>query len=317
MKEKLNACLRPSRKWTDQFVVAAVLMVALNLVGGILFDLIYRLIPIEKLFRLLTSSDGVVEHLYFYFAFFGIWIVFFLVCAAFKRNRPILRQLLPNNNGNNLRGVLAGLLLGFGTNGFCVLLSVGLGDIHLSFHEFNPLLFFTFLFVVLIQSGAEEILDRVYLYQKLRRRYRHPAVAIVGNALIFGVLHLLNPGVSALPVIELVLTGVVFSLLVYYYDSPWAAIMFHTAWNFTQSIVFGLPNSGNVSAYSLFKLEAASARNGLFYTVDFGVEGSIGSTAILTLLMVVLILINRGKPERNDAWGENVPCEAPESADAV
>lgn len=305
MKEKLNAIVRPSRKWTDQFVIASLLMWAMFIAGDIVTQLICRVVPIERLFSLIASSDGAAQFLYDYFSFFGIWIVFFLMCAPFKGNRPILRQLLPNKNGNNHKGVLTGLLLGFGTNGFCVLMSVIMGDIHLSFHEFNPILFFTFLFVVLIQSGAEELTDRVYLYQKLRRRYRHPAVAIVGNGAMFAVLHLLNPGVSVLPVIELLMTGVLFSLLVYYYDGVWAAIVFHTAWNFTQSIVFGLPNSGLVSEYSLFRLEAASARNGLFYTVDFGVEGSIGSTAIHTLLVMILILINRSKPEKNDVWAEN------------
>ena len=300
MKKKPSKFLRPSGKWTDQFIIASVLASLMLIVGGVLADLI----PIKPLFRLTGASDGVVQFLYSYFSFFGIWIMFFLICALFKGNRPILRQLPPNKNGNNLKGALAGLLLGFGTNGFCILMSVLLGDIHITFHEFNPVLFFAFLFVVMIQSGAEEIECRAYLYQKLRRRYRHPAVAIVGNAVLFSALHLLNPGVSIMPVIEIVVIGVVFSLLVYYYDSLWSAIVFHTAWNFTQNIVFGLPNSGIVSEYSLFKLEAASARDGLFYTVNFGVEGSIGSTVILVLLMVVLIVINRGKPEKNDIWEE-------------
>ncbi len=31
----------------------------------------------------------------------------------------------------------------------------------------------------------------------------------------------------------------------------------HMAWNYTQNIIFGLPNSGIVSGFSLFKLDAA------------------------------------------------------------
>lgn len=229
---------------------------------------------------MITDSENAIWFMIEYFYFYGIWILFFVICAIFKSNRPILKQLGPNKNGNNLKGALAGVLLGFGANGFCILMSVILGDIKLYFNEFNPAIFITFIIVILIQSGGEEIAERVYLYQKLRRRHKNPIVAIVGNAVVFAGLHLFNPGITALSILAITVTGVLFSLIVYYYDSVWAAIMYHTAWNFTQSIAFGLPNSGIVSEYSLFKLEAASATNGPFYDVAFGVEGSIGSLLI-------------------------------------
>ena len=85
----------------------------------------------------------------------------------------------------------------------------------------------------MIQSGAEEIVDRCYLYQKLRRRYRWPVIAIAVNALIFMALHMGNPGVTKLGLLQVFLFGVLASLLVYYWDSLWAAIWTHTAWNFS------------------------------------------------------------------------------------
>ena len=78
--------------------------------------------------------------------------------------------------------------------------------------------------------------------------------------------------------------------------------MMHTGWNFTQSILFGLPNSGTVSSYSLFKLEAASARSGLFYNVNFGVEGSIGAVVVIGILLAVVLRRNLGKGEKRDLW---------------
>ena len=113
-----------------------------------------------------------------------------------------------------------------------------------------------------------------------------------------------NPGFTAIAGSQIFLVGFVFSLLVYYYDSIWAAFWFHTAWNYTQNIVFGLPNSGIVSEYSIFKLEAASARNGLFYNVNFGVEGSIGSSLVLAVVIIIILVINRKKPEKKDYWEE-------------
>ena len=85
--------------------------------------------------------------------------------------------------------------------------------------------------------------------------------------------------------------GIIFSLIVYYYNSLWAAMCFHTLWNYTQNIIFGLPNSGAVSEYSIFKLEAASATSGFFYDVGFGVEGSIGSTLVLAVVLAAILFI--------------------------
>lgn len=310
MKEKIKSWTRPTGKWSDMLLIAAFLSVVLMYAGDFLAYFIYYSVPIEEVFALITDSENVIYFMCEYFLFFGNWIVFILVFWVFKNNRPMLKQLAPNKDGNNLKGALIGLLLGSGSNGLCILISAITGDIKLYYNEFNPAIFFTFVFVVLVQSGAEEITDRIYLYQKLRRRYKNPIVAIVGNAAVFAALHLFNPGITAISVLDIVASGVLFTLFVYYYDSVWAAIMYHAAWNFTQNIAFGLPNSGLVSEYSLFKLEAASATNGLFYNVDFGVEGSVGAVLVECSLLIVIIVLNRGKSEKNDIWAES---EKPDS----
>ncbi len=311
MKEKckkfINSHTRPTKKWTDIYVIAALLTAGIVIGGQYLMYYLTYLIPFGKVFGFVSKSESVLEFLFMYVAFLGSWIIVVPLCAIFKSNRPMLRQLAPNKNGNNLKGIMAGLLLGFGANGVCILFSALMGDIHLSFNEFNPALFFVFLLFVAVQSGAEEMLMRVYFYQKLRRRYKKPVVAIVGNTLLFAAMHLFNDGVTALSVLNIITVGVLFSLLIYYYDSPWAAIMMHTAWNFTQNIVFGLPNSGVVSEYSLFKLDAASAENGFFYNVGFGVEGSVGALLVLALIIAVIVFVNRGNPEKNDVWS-HVPA---------
>ena len=141
-------------------------------------------------------------------------------------------------------------------------------------------------------------------------------MAIVINSLVFMSMHLPNPGVTALGLTQVFIVGIIFSLFVYYYNGLWIAAAFHAAWNFTQSIFFGLPNSGIVSAYSVFRLDAASATNGFFYNVNFGVEGSVGAVLILIAVGVAVFLINRGKEERTDIW-ENTDREAIEKAAAA
>ena len=274
--------------------------------------LVNRLLPVQELgMRLLGDEDGVVFLLQ-YFDFIGIWILFMLVIAVFKGNWPMWKAYFYNGHGNNFKAVLAGILLGFGTNGFCILMSVIMGDIKLSFNEFRPLVFLIFLLCVWIQSGAEEIVDRCYLYQKLRRRYRWPVIAVLGNSLVFMALHMSNPGVTAWGLGQVFLIGVLFSLIIYYWDSLWTVIWAHTAWNFSQSIVFGLPNSGIVSKYSVFKLEAASARDGLFYSTSFGVEGSKGANAIIGGLIVIVLLYGliTKRGEKADHWEEMEALDA-------
>lgn len=304
---------RPSGKITDFMIFSVILTLLMLIVGELLSGIVGARLGVEHHLAAVFGDKDVGFFLNLYLSFWGIWIVFFIIISVFKNNRPMWKCLSLRKGVDTFPVLLAGLLLGFGSNGFCILMSCILGDIKLSFYRFDPVLLISFILVVLVQSGAEEVLTRCYMYQKLRRRYRHPAVAIVGNALFFMALHLFNPGISVRAILDLVLTGIIFSLIVYYYGSLWCAILFHLSWNFTQSIAFGLPNSGLVSKYSLFKLEAASARDGLFYTVNFGVEGSYGSIAILAVIAVVILFINRGRGEKADIW-EQMEIDSAEAA---
>ena len=300
--------LRACASWTDIFVIAAMLSVLMMIFGELLTLILDRwVIHAPQIGMNLLGDGDSVEFLLQYFDFYGIWIAFMLVILLFKSNWPMWKAFLYNGHGNNLKAIPAGILLGFGMNGFCILMSVIMGDIKLSFSGFDPKLFFIFLFCVLIQSGAEEIIDRCYLYQKLRRRYRWPAIAVLVNALVFMALHIMgNPGVTKLGLLQVFLIGVLFSLIVYYWDSLWTVIWAHTAWNFSQSIVFGLPNSGIVSKYSVFKLEAASARDGIFYNTSFGVEGSMGANVMIAAAIVIVLVYGlvTKRGEKMDHWAE-------------
>lgn len=317
MNELKEKHLRPGRKITDQFVIASVLSILVMSIGTMI-PLGMVVFPFFE--RILGDHDAAV-FLKNYFDFIGIWIGMFLVVIIFKANRPMLNavkhcsfrsndneeELIEgkvNRAGNNLRGFIIGLALGFGVNGFCVLMSVLTGDIHLEYSGFKLLPFVLFSICVFIQSAAEELTNRWYLYQKLRRRYKAPWIAIFINSFVFMAMHIPNPGVTFLGLVQVFTVGVLFSLFVYYYNGLWIAMAFHAAWNFTQSIFFGLPNSGIVSAYSVFRLDAASAKSGLFYNVNFGVEGSIAANIILIALCIIVFMKNRDKREQTDIWAQ-------------
>ena len=238
-----------------------------------------------------------------YLSFIGIWIVFPLAMLIPPANRRMLKKLLFVRDGRTLAWVGIGALVGFGVNAICVVGSILLGDLALHFERFEigPLLLL--LFAVFIQSGAEEIASRLFLYQKLARRYRSPAIAITVSAVFFAAAHALNPGITPLAVAQLLVIGVLLAVLVCYYDALGACVALHTLWNFTQNIIFGLPNSGAVSLYSIFKVDAAS--NGFFFDPVFGVEGSIGSVLLLTLVCIGLVAYAKKRNlQPYDLWAD-------------
>lgn len=307
--------LRPCRRWTDILPISAIILFLLMILGEVLTLPISFITQMARLTRAITGSEDIAKFMMMYFGMIGSWPAVLLAMWVFKKNRPMLKALAHDGRGNSIKGALIGTAIGFGMNAFCILLSVLLGDIKLTFNSFNPVCLLLFLLFVCIQSGSEELYMRGYIYQKLRRRYRSPLVAIIGNGVIFTLLHAANPGFSIGAAIQIFLVALLFSLFVYYFGSFWACVMAHTAWNFTQSILFGLPNSGIVSAYSLFKLDAASARDGFFYNVAFGVEGSIGASIVLAIMCVIVFVLGRRQSYRDDIW-KDAEAEAVKSAAA-
>lgn len=240
-----------------------------------------------------------------YAMFIGMWLVGLLWIGLSKKDRGILKTLWTAPEGNKISCFLLGIVIGTGLNGVCILVAYLNKDIVLFYDAFHPLSFVIIFICVFIQSAAEEFLCRGFLYQRLRRSYKHPAVAIFGSSLLFAILHLGNEGVTVLSIVNIVLVGILFALMVYYMDSIWCAFAVHTAWNFTQNIVFGLPNSGITVPYSVWKLDVASARNSFAYNVGFGIEGTVMADIVLLIACIVVFLWGRkfGKPPYN-VWEE-------------
>ena len=240
-----------------------------------------------------------------YFLFGGIWLVLFLN-ALIKKNRPLFKAYGIGCKGNNALNLLIGYLIGIGMNGLAILLAWMHGDIKMYFDRFELIPFLILFAAVFVQSAAEELVCRGFIYQRVLRTYRNKYwLAVIINSVFFGLIHLGNDGVTVMAIVDLIVTGLLFSAMVYYFDSLWMAMAVHAGWNFTQSILAGLPNSGNVVPYSVFKLDAATARDSFFYNVAFGVEGTIPAIAIQLVVLAAIVAIGikiGGKP--TDIWGE-------------
>ena len=272
-----------------------VLAYLLILAGQVLGELVVLITGAHK------TDLGLTAGLYFSFA--GIWFVLFLN-ALIKKNRPLFKAYGTGCRGNNVVNLLIGYLIGIGMNGAAILMAWMHGDIRMYFDKFELFPFLILFAAVFVQSAAEEMVCRGFIYQRVLRTYRNKLwLAVLVNSVFFGLIHLGNDGVSAMAIVDLVVTGLLFSAMVYYFDSLWMAMAAHAGWNFTQSILAGLPNSGNVVPYSVFKLDAATARDSFFYNTAFGVEGTIPAIAIQIVVLAVLVAVGiklGGKP--TDIW---------------
>lgn len=274
-----------------------VLMLAGQILGSVLVGIIHARLPDS------AARSDVWQTGSMYLMTIGVWIVMLLYMLIFKKNRPILRSVGTKLAGNNLRMLGLGLAIGFGLNMFCALVAMLCGDIHLSFDSFHPLSLIFIFVLVFIQSSSEELMTRGFLYQRLLRIYGSPVFAMIANSLLFAAMHLLNPGVTLLSCLNIFTVGMLFSLIVYYFDSLWCAFAVHAAWNFTQNILLGLPNSGIVVPYSVFKLDAANAVDSFAYNVGFGIEGSALSCVVLIAACAGIIIWGRKHGRRpTDVW---------------
>lgn len=264
------------RKLMDHIVPLYLIAMALIFLGQILGMRIEPLLPFDR-----GTDVAVTAGLYF--SMIGIWVMTLFYLRFTKKNCPILKAVGTKTAGNNWKNLLLGFMIGFGMNGICVLIAWLHGDISLVYDSFRPGSFLIVFFAVFIQSSAEELVCRGFLYQRLRKSYKNPAVAVVANSMLFALLHLMNEGITALSVLNIFLVGILFSFIVYYMDSLWCAMAAHAAWNFMQNIIFGLPNSGIVLPYSVFKLDAATASSSFAYDVGFGIEGTVTAAFVLTL----------------------------------
>lgn len=278
-----------NKKWYDNVlwicIISYVILIISEITGGLLTSIL-----VKGLF----TSGLLKGNVYFYtFILYiqsiYIWFVVLFVLFIFKNNHYIIDKITTKTKGNNMANLFWGLFIGFVLNGLCALIAMINGDFTLRFSQFEIFRAFGLFFAVFVQSSAEELLCRGFMYQRLLKSTNSPAFAIIFNSLFFAALHLFNNGMSILPFYCILIFGVFASMLVYYFDSLWMVMGLHAMWNFTQSILFGLPNSGTNVPYSIFKI-GSSVKESFAYNPIFGLEGTILSSVLMTACCVALYL---------------------------
>lgn len=136
-----------------------------------------------------------------------------------------------------------------------------------------------YLVLYILVGFAEEIFGRGYIMATLRQTRNIPVVILV-SAIIFALLHGMNPGIGILPLINLTIFGILFAYTYLKSGNIWMAIGYHITWNYFQGNVFGFKVSGtNTGGILTTTYENNTIING----GDFGPEGGLFVTAILLL----------------------------------
>lgn len=147
------------------------------------------------------------------------------------------------------------------------------------------------LVVTLINAAFQEAFDRGMVFTTLEEALGSYA-AIALDVVIFGLLHLTNPGTS---VLEALVVGVEFGILAgaayMLTRSLWLPIGLHFGWNFMQGGILGLPVSGTPQRESLLiggTLGPEALTGGSFGPEAGIVAIVVGTTAGLLMLWAAI-----------------------------
>lgn len=142
------------------------------------------------------------------------------------------------------------------------------------------MLLLTWVFFLLV-SVFEEVLVRGYVLGGLLRLGVHPVRAVLSSAILFAVLHVGNPNLTWLSMLNLALAGVFLGLGYLHTRNLWFPISLHLFWNWLQGPVLGYEVSGVGMEQAGLKLELSDAT--LWNGGAFGFEGSL----VCTLLLII------------------------------
>lgn len=143
----------------------------------------------------------------------------------------------------------------------------------------------------IIQGGAEEVLARGFLLPVIGVRWG-TAVGVTVSSLLFAALHLLNPNLSLLGVVNLALFGLFAAVFALSEGGIWGVCAIHTAWNWTQGTFFGLQVSG-IGLESAVMFNLMEDGPDLFTGGQFGPEGGLVTTAVLVAGTALVLLRHR------------------------
>lgn len=269
----------------EKIVVVFMLAYGIHYFGYFIRIRYFNLIGSMALDEGLTHALKYLGHLFF----FGAMMIY---AWAVKKDRHYFFSFCKERSADKLKYGVFGLLFGAFIMGACVFAASMHGDIEIKGSSGGNLAVLLFAAVcVFIQSTVEEIQDRSFVFGKMYGEGVPFIPALIVSSFFFSYLHVVNPGYGIVPFINLLTSGAMYVLSYRYFGSLWFAMTAHTAWNYMQDFIFGLPDSGKPAAVSF--METTVNGSSFFYDKDFGIEGSWMSVTIHILACLFIFMIGR------------------------
>lgn len=194
--------------------------------------------------------------------------------------------------GDIFTGMLVAVLIMGG--GFYLLISTG--DIRISKIRFTENIFFLNMILFVLVAFFEEITFRGYILGRLLRTKMNKFMALCISSVLFMLVHTLNSNVSALPLFNIFLAGLLLGSVYIYTHNLWYSISLHFFWNFLQGPVLGYQVSGMDIGSSVIRLKRSS--HVLLNGGDFGFEGSAVCSILVILVFLITIWMMNNKMQK-------------------
>ena len=151
------------------------------------------------------------------------------------------------------------------------------------------------------------------LYQWLFKTGHSTALGFWTSALVFSVLfglgHGSNPGESPIGLLSAGIVGFVFCLSLWRTGSLWWAIGFHASWDWAQSYLYGVADSGLMVQHHLLATHPVGAP-----ILSGGTTGPEGSIFILGIFFVIVLIIISTLPGAGGGYAAHLPANRAPSA---
>ncbi|GAA1125292.1 type II CAAX endopeptidase family protein [Citricoccus alkalitolerans] len=212
-------------------------------------------------------------------------LVLWLYSAAVRRieQRPVIELARPTAARRLLLGTLGGLTLAVVSIGLIAAFGgyeiVGWGTLA------GALTVVGMMFAVAV---AEEVLFRGVIFRLVQHRWG-TWMTLAASALLFGLVHLVNPGATLWGALTLAVeAGLMLGAAYVATGSLWLPIGLHLGWNITTVAIFGTIGSGGDAREAL--VEAVTPGPVWLTGGSFGPEASLISVAVCSIATVLLLV---------------------------
>ncbi|MFP4078648.1 MAG: CPBP family intramembrane glutamic endopeptidase [Candidatus Izemoplasmataceae bacterium] len=244
----------------------------------------------------------------FHFTSFGFIIIYLFAIVKYYEKRKIKHLGFSSKKlfFRGMRGIVLALVM-MGAIVFTILI-LDQGTIDKTHLLADGLQSIPYLIIILcgrlIQGSAEEMVFQGWALPKIGKTYT-PLIGVVFVSLLFAVAHGMNPNMSFLAGINLILYGLFAAFYVLYERSIIGIMMFHAFWNFFQGNVFGLAVSGSgLSAISFTSV--VFEENSILNGGAFGAESSLITTIVLCIGVSILVFLYRKETHQKIEANEQV-----------